>query len=111
MLEGQTLYGKGVMQLDGVQGIQVQPLPLQQGLRGGQCAGQRVVRIGAQAEPAQPVGGGRDAMPGAEFCRGHEHECGTIGLRGDGQTAESAVRGRCGRAVGIGGCACRYRHP
>ena len=54
LLEGQTLYGKGVMQLDGVQDIQVQPLPLQQGLRRGQCAGQRVVRIGAQAEPAQP---------------------------------------------------------
>ena len=50
-------------------------------------------------------------MPGAELCRGHEHECGTIGLRGDGQTAESAVRVRCGRAVGIGGCACRHRHP
>ena len=33
LLEGQTLYGKGVMQLDGVQDIQVQPLPLQQGLR------------------------------------------------------------------------------
>ena len=91
------------MQLDGVQGVGGQPMALQQGMRGGQRAGQRVVRIGAQAETAQPVGGGCDAMPGTEFCRGHEHERGAIGLRGDGQTAESAVRVRCGRAVGIGG--------
>ena len=29
LLEGQTLYGKGVMQLDGVQGVGGQPLALQ----------------------------------------------------------------------------------